>query len=55
MLLTLGIAWPRLSYPAAHLGHEWNDFLRGFLFGISIVLETWAVVILVVDGRTRQS
>ena len=55
MLLTFGIAWPRLSYPAAHLGHEWNDFLRGFLFGISIVLETWAEVILVVAGRTRES
>ena len=46
-LLMFGIAWPRFAFPAAHLGIEWSDFLRGLLFGLSIVLEISAVVLAV--------
>lgn len=45
MLTMIGVFWPRLSFPAAHLGQEWNDFPRGVMFGIAIVLEISGVVI----------
>ena len=44
-LLMLGIAWPKLAFPVAYLGTDWNDFLRGVLYGVSIVLEISAVVL----------
>ncbi|MDR3751918.1 MAG: hypothetical protein P4K94_10575 [Terracidiphilus sp.] len=46
MMLVIGIFWPQSPF-LAHLAPDWNDFLRGFLFGIAIVLETLSVVVLV--------
>jgi|HubBroStandDraft_1064217.scaffolds.fasta_scaffold1733244_1 hypothetical protein len=44
-LMMLGIAWPRFAFPAAHLGTEWNDFLRGLLYGLSIAFEISGLVV----------
>ncbi len=44
-LLTIGIAWPRFSPPLPHAGTDWNDFFRGAIFGIAIVLEAVGVVL----------
>ncbi len=41
----IGIAWSRLALPAPHIGTDWNDFLRGAIFGIAIVLEIAGVAI----------
>jgi hypothetical protein len=56
MLLTLGIAWPRFGFPAVYLGTEWSDFLRGVLYGLSIVLEISAVILAVsaVPAKARK-
>lgn len=43
--LLIGIAWPRFLPPVAHLGLDWNDFLRGLMFGLGIALEVCGVVI----------
>jgi hypothetical protein len=44
-LLMLGIAGPRFAFPAAYLGTDWSDFLRGVLYGLSIVLEISGLVV----------
>jgi hypothetical protein len=44
-LLMLGIAWPRFAFPVAYLGTDWSDFLRGVLYGLSIVLEISGLVV----------
>jgi hypothetical protein len=44
MILLIGTVWPKLPF-LAHLWPNWNDFLRGFLFGIAITLEIAGVAI----------
>jgi MFS superfamily sulfate permease-like transporter len=44
-MLTIGITWPRFSPPLPHAGTDWNDFFRGVIFGIAIVLEAVGVVL----------
>lgn len=44
MLLGVGVGWEHLPL-TTHLSRETNDFLRGALFGLSIALETGALVI----------
>src|ERR1039458_3763792 len=44
-LLTIGITWLRVSPSIPHLGTDWNDFFRGMIFGIAIVLEIAGVVL----------
>ena len=44
-LITIGVAWPRISPPLPHAGADWNDFFRGMIFGIAIVLEVAGVVL----------
>jgi uncharacterized membrane protein YidH (DUF202 family) len=44
-LIMIGISWPRISPPLPHAGTDWNDFFRGVLFGIAIVLEIVGVVL----------
>lgn len=44
-LLTIGITWLRVSPSIPHLGADWNDFFRGVIFGIAIVLEVAGVVL----------
>jgi len=53
MILVIGIFWPQSPF-LAHLEPDWNDFLRGFLFGIAIVLETLSVVILVTAAANKR-
>ena len=43
-ILTIGIAWPRFSPAVSHAGTDWNDFLRGLMFGIAIAMEIVGVV-----------
>ena len=43
--LTIGITLPRISTPLPHAGTNWNDFFRGAIFGIAIVLEIAGVVL----------
>ena len=44
-ILTIGIAWPHFSPSLPHEGTDWNDFARGFMFGIAIALEAGGVVL----------
>jgi hypothetical protein len=44
-MTVIGIAWPRFSLSLTHAGTDWNDFFRGVLFGIAIVLEIAGVVL----------
>jgi RsiW-degrading membrane proteinase PrsW (M82 family) len=44
-ILTIGIVWPHFSPSLPHTGIDWNDFARGFLFGIAITLECAGVVL----------
>lgn len=44
-ILMVGIAWPRFSPSVPHLGTDWNDFFRGFVFGLAIALEAGGVVL----------
>lgn len=43
-ILIIGITWPRFSPPVPHVGTDWNDFLRGLMFGIAIAMEVVGVV-----------
>ncbi|MGA3102654.1 MAG: hypothetical protein ABSD61_12395 [Terracidiphilus sp.] len=44
-LITIGVTWPRISPPLPHLGTDWNDFFRGAVFGLAIVLGTAGVAL----------
>ncbi len=44
MSIALGCLWPRLPF-FAHLWPNWNDFLRGFVYGFGITLEIAGLVI----------
>jgi hypothetical protein len=44
-ILAIGIAWPRFAPSIPHEGIDWNDFARGFIFGIAIALEAGGVVL----------
>jgi hypothetical protein len=43
-ILAIGLAWPRFSPSIPHLGTDWNDFFRGFMFGLAIALNTAGLV-----------
>lgn len=43
--LTIGNTLPRISAPLLHAGTNWNDFFRGAIFGVAIVLEIAGVAI----------
>lgn len=47
----IGSNWPRIP---VHLPGEWNDFARGFLFGLGIALEVAAVVVLTKAARRKR-
>lgn len=44
-ILLIGIAWPRLSPSAPHIGADWNDFAHRFLIGLAITIEAGGVVL----------
>jgi hypothetical protein len=44
-LITIGITWPKSSPLLAHVGTDWNDFVRGAILGFAIVLEIAGVAI----------
>jgi len=51
LLVVLGVVWGRFGL-AGSWGASWNDFARGFLFGLGITLEV-AGVVLVMSARRR--
>jgi len=44
-MTVIATSWSRLSPALPHPGANWNDFFRGALFGVAIVLETAGVAI----------
>jgi len=45
MTIVVCIAWPRSPLLVAHLGTNWNDFWRGVILGIALVMEIAGLVI----------
>ena len=41
----IGINWSRITPSVPHVGTDWNDFFRGAIFGVAIVLEIAGVAI----------
>lgn len=54
-ILAIAIAWPRIVHSAAHLGTDWNDFIRGAVFGLAIGLMLSAIAAEVWRRRTHGS
>jgi hypothetical protein len=44
-MTVMGITWSRFAPSVPHMGTNWNDFFRGVLFGVAIVIEIAGVVI----------
>ncbi len=44
-MTAIGINWARIVPSAPHMGTDWNDFFRGAIFGVAIVLEIAGVAI----------
>jgi hypothetical protein len=44
-MTVIGVSWSRLAPSVPHVGTDWNDFFRGVVFGIAIVLEIAGVAI----------
>jgi hypothetical protein len=44
-MTAIGINWSRFASSAPHVGTDWNDFFRGAIFGVAIVLEIAGVAI----------
>ena len=45
MLMGVSIAWWKSAFSLGHLGPGGNDFARGFLVGLAIVMEVAALVV----------
>ena len=44
-MTVIGVAWSYFAPSVPHPGTNWNDFFRGVVFGIAIVLEILGVAI----------
>jgi len=44
-MTVIGISWFRFAPSMPHSGTDWNDFFRGVIFGVAIVLEIAGVAI----------
>jgi hypothetical protein len=44
-IVMTGFAWPRFSASMPHPGTDWNDFVRGAIFGFGIVVEIAGVAL----------
>jgi hypothetical protein len=44
-MTVIGINWSRFASSVPHPGTDWDDFLRGAIFGVAIVLEIAGVAI----------
>ncbi|MEI9970312.1 MAG: hypothetical protein WDM87_17475 [Terracidiphilus sp.] len=44
-MTAIGISWSRFAPSVPHSGSDWNDFFRGAIFGVAIVLEIAGVAI----------
>jgi len=44
-MTVIGVSWSRFAPSVPHLGADWNDFFRGAILGIAIVLEIAGVAI----------
>jgi hypothetical protein len=50
----IGVSWSRLAPSVPHVGTDWNDFFRGVVFGIAIVLEIAGVAIAASAAAARK-
>jgi hypothetical protein len=55
MFLVIGILWPRIIHTASHDGQNWDDFLRGGVFGLAIGMLLLTVIRLYRQCRSGQS
>jgi hypothetical protein len=44
-MTVIGISWSRFAPSVPPVGTDWNDFFRGAIFGVAIVLEIAGVAI----------
>jgi hypothetical protein len=44
-MTAIGVSWSRFAPSVPHLGTDLNDFFRGAMFGVAIVLEIAGVAI----------
>jgi hypothetical protein len=44
-MTAIGTSWSRFFPSVSHVGADWNDFFRGAIFGVAIVLEIAGVAI----------
>jgi hypothetical protein len=44
-MTVMGVTWSRFTLSVPHLGTDWNDFFRGAIFGLAIVMEIAGVAI----------
>jgi hypothetical protein len=44
-LIVLATVWLRFAPPLTFFGHDWGDFMHGFLYGVAIAMEIAGVAI----------
>jgi uncharacterized membrane protein len=44
-MTAIGISWTKFAPSVPHVGTDWNDFFRGAILGVAIVLEIAGVAI----------
>ena len=49
MFLVIGILWPRIIHTVSYAGRNWDDFLRGGIFGLAI-----GMLLMIVHALRRQ-
>ncbi len=55
LLVSCGIAWPRIVAPHLHLQTGVNDFVQGFCMGLGITIEIGSVVLIrIIANRQKQ-
>jgi len=53
-IVLIGNAWPRFSPSTPHIGTNWNDFARGFLYGLAIALEAGGVALAAMAATAKK-
>lgn len=53
LFLVLALTWPRFIHITGHMGEAQIDGWRGFLFGVSIGMNLWAVKLMSQQRRQR--
>jgi hypothetical protein len=44
-LIVVATVWPRFAPSLIFFGHDWGDFVQGFLYGVAIAMEIMGVAI----------